>query len=384
MTKSSINSPEKQCNESLIDLTPVPSVMKLSPYVQGESSIQGVENPIKLSSNESAHGPSTRAIQAYQAFSTQLNRYPDGSQRELREAIGRVHGLNADRIICGNGSEELILLTVRAYLRSGDQALMSENGFIMSNIHSIAQGAEVIIAPEKSYRVDVTALLERVTEKTRFCTIANPNNPTGTYISESEMRRLHAGLPGNCLLLIDNAYAEYVDQKDFANGAALVDEFENVVMTRTFSKIYGLAGLRIGWAYCRPETISVLQRIRTPFNTNGPALAAAAAAVQDTEYTRKIKEHNANSLRRISAELIRLGIEVIPSVANFYLLRFDPESGKSGSEAAAFLQSRGIIPRPAGGSDVFLRITVGLDHENDAVIEALTEYMEAQGNKPNG
>jgi len=377
MSTANIKRPDQAENDSLASLSPVPGVMKLSPYVQGESSIAGVEAPIKLSSNESSHGPSPLALQAYRESSAQINRYPDGSQLKLREAIGKVHGLDADRIICGNGSEELILLAVRAYLRTGDEALLSENGFIMSNIHSIAQGAELVIAPEKSYRVDVDALLERVTGKTRFCTIANPNNPTGTYINESEMRRLHAGLPRNCLLLIDNAYAEYVDRKDFASGAGLVDEFENVVMTRTFSKIYGLSGLRIGWAYCPPEIISVLQRIRTPFNTNGPALATATAAVQDREFTQRVKEHNANSLRRISSELARLGIEVIPSVANFYLLRFDPHSGKSGSEAAAFLQSCGIIPRPAGGSDAFLRITVGLDHENDAVIEALTEYMAA-------
>lgn len=359
------------------NLTPVPSVLKLSPYVQGQSSIDGVANPIKLSSNESSHGPSPKAIEAYHACSTELNRYPDGSQQKLREAIGRVHGLDPNRIICGNGSEELILLMVRAYLRPGDEALMSENGFIMSNIHSIAQGAEVVIAPEDSYTVDVDAMLERVSPKTRFCTIANPNNPTGTYISDTEMRRLHAGLPDNCLFLIDNAYAEYVDEADFASGKAMVDEFENVVMTRTLSKIYGLSGLRIGWAYCPAEIIGIVQRIRTPFNTNGPALAAAEAAIQDIEYTRNVKQHNAASIKRIDAKLTQLGIEVIPSVTNFYLMKFDLENGKSGSDAAAFLQARGIIPRPAGGSDAFLRITVGLDQENDAVINALTDYMDA-------
>jgi len=356
-------------------LTPVPSIMKLSPYVQGQSSIAGVDDHIKLSSNESSHGPSPKAIEAYHACSTELNRYPDGSQQKLRDAIGKVYGLDADRIICGNGSEELILLMVRAYLQAGDEALMSENGFIMSNIHSIAQGAEVVIAPEKSYTVDVDAMLARVSSKTRFCTIANPNNPTGTYISDSEMRRLHAGLPENCLFLIDNAYAEYVDEADFVTGKAMVDEFKNVVMTRTFSKIYGLSGLRIGWAYCPEEIMGIVQRIRTPFNTNGPALAAAEAAVQDTVFTQDVKQHNASSLQRISSELSKLGIEVIPSVANFYLMKFDQESGKSGSEAATFLQARGIIPRPAGGSDAFLRITVGLDHENDAVIKALQDYM---------
>ena len=359
------------------NLTPVPSILKLSPYVQGQSSIDGVENPIKLSSNESSLGPSPKAIEAFHASGSELNRYPDGSQQQLREAIAQVHGLDSAQIICGNGSEELILLMVRAYLRPGDEALMSENGFIMSNIHSIAQGAELIIAPEKSYTVDVDAMLARVSPKTRFCTIANPNNPTGTYLSDSEMRRLHAGLPDSCLFLIDNAYAEYVDEADFATGKAMVDEFENVVMTRTFSKIYGLSGLRIGWAYCPVEILGILQRIRTPFNTNGAALAAAESAVRDTGFTREVKQHNAASLRRISTELGRLGIEVIPSVANFYLMKFDPTSGKSGSEAAAFLQARGIIPRPAGGSDAFLRITVGLDQENDAVIEALTDYMSA-------
>ena len=255
------------------------------------------------------------------------------------------------------------------------EALMSENGFIMSNIHSIAQGAEVVIAPEKSYMVDVDAMLERVSSKTRFCTVANPNNPTGTYISDSEMRRLHAGLPENCLFLIDNAYAEYVDEADFATGKAMVDEFNNVVMTRTFSKIYGLSGLRIGWAYCPEEIMGIVQRIRTPFNTNGPALASAEAAVQDTAFTQNVKQHNVSSLQRISSELSKLGIEVIPSVTNFYLMKFDRDSGKSGAAAAAFLQARGIIPRPAGGSDEFLRITVGFDHENDAVINALKDYM---------
>ena len=375
MNKPKAISPVPQEKPAFAGISPLSSVMKLSAYVQGESSIDGVDNPIKLSSNESPHGPSPLALEAYRMYATQINRYPDGSQLKLREAIGQVHKLDADRIICGNGSDELILLIVRAYLRRGDEALMSENGFIMSNIHSIAQGADLVIAPEKNYCIDVDAMLERVTEKTRFCTIANPNNPTGTYLSDSEMRRLHAGLPENCLLLIDNAYAEYVDEIDFASGEKLVDEFKNVVMTRTFSKIYGLSGLRIGWAYCPAEMIAVLQRIRTPFNTNGPAMAAATAAVLDMEYVQNIKEYNKRSLKKISRVLTQLGIEVIPSTANFYLLRFDPQSGKSGTEAADFLQLRGIIPRPAGGSDVFLRITVGLDHENDAVIDALTEYM---------
>lgn len=352
-----------------------PGVLRLAPYMQGQSSIEGVSNPIKLSSNESSHGPSPKAVEAYHQAAKQLNRYPDGSQSALRAAIAEVYSLDPDRIICGNGSDELIQLMARTFIDDGHEALLSENGFIMSNIHCTAQGADLVIAPETSHRVDVDALLARVTDKTRFCTIANPNNPTGTYISGDQLRRLHAGLPENCLFLIDDAYAEYVTADDYETGLALVDEFENVVVTRTFSKIYGLPSLRIGWAYCSLEVVEPVQRIRTPFNANGVALVAAEAAVRDVDYMEKIRQHNAHWLERITATLTDLGIEVIPSQANFYLLRFNETSNKSGSAAAAFLQSRGIIPRPAGGTDQFLRITVGLDHENCAVLEALTEYM---------
>lgn len=352
-----------------------PGVMRLAPYVQGQSSIEGVSEPIKLSSNESSQGPSPKALEAYREAGAVLNRYPDGSQWALRQAIGETHDLDPLRIVCGNGSDELIQLMARAYVGYGHEALLSENGFVMSNIHCIAQGAELVIAPEKDYRVDVDAMLARVTDKTRFCTIANPNNPTGTYLAADELRRLHAGLPDNCLFLIDDAYAEYVTAEDYSDGAELVDEFDNVVMTRTFSKIYGLPSLRIGWAYCPEEIFDLVQRIRTPFNTNGPALTVATAAVRDQQYIRDIRDDNAQWRDRITEALTRLGIEVLPSQANFYLMRFNEGSGKSGTAAAAFLQSRGIIPRPAGGSDQFLRITIGLARENEAVLAALTEYM---------
>lgn len=357
-------------------LTPNRGVTNIRPYVQGQSEIDGVVDPIKLSSNESSHGPCPGAVKAFKRSAHDLNRYADGSQSALRQAIADVHNLDPIRILCGNGSDELIQLMVRAFVKEGDEALLSENGFIMANIHSLAQGATLIVAPEKNYHVDVDALLERVTPRTRFCTIANPNNPTGTYLSDAEMRRLHAGLPEDCLFLIDNAYAEYVDEPDFSDGIGLVNESENVVMTRTFSKVYGLPALRIGWAYCPAAIAELVNRIRTPFNTNGPALAAATAAMQDQSYMLDVRDHNNRSRERIRGELESLGIEVIPSVTNFYLLRFPPESGKSGTGAEKFLQSRKIIPRPAGGSDQYLRVTVGLDQENDAVIAALTDYMK--------
>lgn len=356
-------------------LQAAPGVLKLTPYVQGQSKIEGIADPIKLSSNESSHGPSAAAKDAFLSKVSGLNRYPDGTQYNLRKAIGDVYGMDPDRIICGNGSDEMIQLMARAYIKQGDEALLSENGFIMTNIHCTAQGAELVITPEKNYHVDVDAMLARVTEKTKFCSIANPNNPTGTFISGAELRRLHAGLPEDCLFLIDGAYSEYVWDEDYEDGSALVDEFDNVVMTRTFSKIYGLPSLRIGWAYCPDDVVGVVGRIRTPFNTNAPALAAAEVAVRDVKYTAQIKQHNKDSLALINRELTSLGIEVIPSQTNFYLMKFPEDSGKSGSEAAAFLRSKGIIPRPAGGSDQYLRISVGLDNENQAVLDALSEYM---------
>ena len=357
--------------------TPVPGIAKLAPYEQGRSAIAGVADPIKLSANESSHGPSPAAVAAYCRAAGRLNRYPDGAQTELREAIGDVLGLNPAQVICGNGSDELILLTMRAYLRPGEEVLLSENGFEMCKIHCLAQGGRPVFAPERDYRVDVEALLARATEKSRLCVIANPNNPTGTYVTAEELRRLRTGLPANCLLVLDGAYAEYVERPDYDSGAALVEAGGNLVMTRTFSKIHGLAALRIGWAYCPPEVVEAVQRIRTPFNANGPALAAAAAAVQDAGHVQRVRRHNAEWLRRIKTRLAKLGLEVAPSVANFYLIRFPDGAGKDGAGAAAFLRKRGIIPRPAAASDQFLRITVGLGRENEAVLQALADYLAA-------
>ncbi len=355
--------------------SPVPnaSILRINAYKQGKSNIEGVKNPIKLSSNESSHGACEAALSAFKDSALSLNRYPDGGQTTLRSAIAETFTLDENKIMCGNGSEELIGLVVRTFINSGDEALLSENGFIMSNIYCMAQGAELVIAPETDYKVDVDELLSRVTEKTKFCTIANPNNPTGTYISDAEMRRLHAGLPKDCVFLVDNAYAEYVDDEDFNDGSAMVEEFDNVIMTRTFSKIYGLPALRIGWMYTSQAIHDFVQRIRTPFNANSAAMAAATAAVQDTAYTDMIKQHNIQALDYITLALTALGIEVVPSVANFYLLNFAKVEGKSGGDAGAYLQKNGIIPRPGGGD--LLRITVGLDEENQAVIDVLTAYM---------
>ena len=332
---------------------------------------------IRLSHNESCYGPSPAAVAAYQSVSRELNRYPDGAQYALRQALAEVHNLDVDRIICGNGSEELLGLLIRAHLGEADELLLTENHFIMCPVYGRTQGADIVLAPEVDCRVSVSSILGRVSDKTRMVIIANPNTPTGTCISSREVKRLHGNLPENVLLIIDGAYMEYMVTDDAAACLGLVAESENIVITRTFSKIYGLAGLRVGWAYCPAHVIDTLQRIRSPFNTNSAALAAATAAVRDIEYTNSIRDKNANSLRQIRAALTAVGLRVTPSVTNFYLISFAGNENKNAADAAQYLESRNIMPKPVNRADTedVLRITVGNDSENDAVITALTEYM---------
>ncbi|MBL4672336.1 MAG: histidinol-phosphate transaminase [Arenicella sp.] len=353
------------------------SILDMRPYQQGKSDLDGIENPIKLSSNELSYGPSPLAIDAFIAASSELNRYPDGGQTELRRAISDVFGLPVDNLICGNGSEELLQLLIRAFSCEGDEVLLSENGFVMCQVYISTQGATAVVAPEKDYKVDVDALLARVTARTRIVIIANPNNPTGTYLSRTEVERLHAGLPDDVLLVLDGAYAEFVVREDYESGENIVAKSDNVVMTRAFSKIYGLSALRIGWAYCPTDIIDILRRVRSPFSANAAAMAAAAAAVRDLEFTAMVIEKNESWLQRLRVEFTAIGIEVIESVSNFYLLRFPGGAGKNSKDAANHLQANGIIPRPVSddGDNKYLRITVGSDEENQAVVTALQDYM---------
>jgi histidinol-phosphate aminotransferase len=355
-------------------------VLSINPYKQGASIINGVENPIKVSANESPLGPSPRAIDAYLAAGENLCRYSDGAQIGLREAIAGVHGLDVERIVCGNGSDEILSMLIRAYAGPGDDVVLSEHAFGMCRIHATAQGARVIIAPEPNLRISTNELLKAVTPATRIVNLATPNNPPGTYLPASELLRLHAGLPPGVLLIVDSAYAEFVTAEDYDPGTRLIESAENVIMTRTFSKLYGLASLRIGWAYGSRSVIDVLQRIRTPFNTNGPALAAATAAMLDRDYAARVRDHNSKWLKIMTENLIEMGLDPIPSVTNFLFVRFRDQA--HGAEAAwNFLRMRGIIPRPvgAGGPQTHLRITIGLPEENLAVLEALTDFMKGSG-----
>jgi len=359
---------------------PRPGILEISPYVGGEAKIAGVNHPIRLASNESALGPSPKAIAAYRALAGEIYRYPDGGAEELREAIGRRHGLDPARIVCGAGSDELITLLLRSYAGAGDEVLYSRHGFLMYPINAQTVGATPIAAPERALTADVDALLERVTERTRIVFVANPNNPTGTYLGAAEMARLHAGLPPSVVLAIDAAYAEFVNRNDYEAGVALVDRADNVVMLRTFSKIYALAGLRLGWAYCPPAIADLLNRMRSPFNVNVPALAAGVAAVEDVDAFERARSHNERWLAWFSERLTAHGIPLTPSVANFVLARFSDDPRKNADAVFAFLQSRGILTRKMGayGLPQYLRITIGTGEEMERVAERLAEFMAAR------
>ncbi|HET8727350.1 MAG TPA: histidinol-phosphate transaminase [Alphaproteobacteria bacterium] len=360
------------------DLQPLPrpGILDISPYVGGESKA-GAARRVRLASNEGALGTSPRAVAAYQALAGDLCRYPDGGAAELRAAIGRRYGLDPARVVCGAGSDELIQLLIKCYAGPGDEVLYSRHGFLMYAIAAKAAGATPVAAPERDLRADVDALLAHVTERTRLLFLANPNNPTGSYLTADEVERLRAGLPGNVVLVIDAAYAEYMSRDDYSPGADLVDRSANVVMTRTFSKIYGLSALRLGWAYCPAGIADVLNRVRGPFNVSAAAQAAGIAALEDVAFVDASRAHNDFWRPWTEQRLGALGLKVQPSVANFVLIDFDGLAGADAEEARQFLKARGILVRQMGayGLPTCLRITVGTEDEMNAVVEALRAYL---------
>jgi histidinol-phosphate aminotransferase len=351
-------------------------IQSIHAYVPGKSGPK-TGKVHKLSSNETPLGPSPAAIAAYETHaSASLALYPEGSSKILREAIALRHGLKAEHIVCGAGSDEVLQLLAHAYLGKGDEAIYSQFGFLLYPIAIATNDAMPVVAPETNHVADVGEILSRVTPRTKMVFLANPNNPTGTYLNFTEVKRLHAGLPSHVVLVLDGAYAEYVLANDYESGIALVENSNNVVMSRTFSKIHGLAGLRIGWIYCPPAIADVLNRIRGPFNVSAPAQAAGAAAMQDIAHIDASIAHNAKWLKWMTDEVQKLGLTVSPSVANFILIHF--ATSEKAAAADSHLAKAGIIVRKvdAYGLPGALRVTIGSEEANRAVIAALSEFMK--------
>lgn len=357
---------------------PQPGILDIAPYVPGRSTGLGKGAEIKLSANESPLGASPKAIAAYAEMAQSLEIYPEGSSRDLRLALGEVNGIDPERIVVGAGSDEVLHLLAQTYIGVGDEAVMSQYGFMVYPIITRAAGGVPVVAPETDYRADIDAILGAVTEKTKIVFLANPNNPTGTYLNAEELDRLHAGLPAHVLLVIDSAYAEYATAEDYGVGISLVERSENVVMVRTFSKM-GLAAVRVGWLYGSAAIVDAVNRIRGPFNVSVPGQVAAAAAARDLAFTAKLRDHNAKWRDWLTAELAGNRLRVLPSQGNFILVLFPDTPGQTAADANRALLEAGLIVREMGGYgiDNGLRISIGSEEAMRAVARCLKDFMDA-------
>jgi len=353
-------------------IRPQPGILDIALYEGGKAQIGGVSNVVKLSSNENPSGPSDRAREAFQRSVHQLHRYPATDHAALRQAIADVHGLDRDRVICGVGSDEIITFLAQAYAGPKDEVVFTEHGFLMYRISALAVGATPVEVPERERTADVDAILKACNRRTRLVFLANPNNPTGTMISAAEVARLADGLPPQAILVLDGAYAEYVD--GFDGGLSIIEARSNVVMTRTFSKIYGLGGLRIGWGYGPRYIIDVLNRIRGPFNLSNTQLDTAEAAVRDQAFVNQCRSDNARMRQWLAEALAELGVPSDVSMANFVLARFASSEEAEGCDA--FLQSQGLLVRRVGSYKLphCLRITVGDESSCRRVAHAIAQF----------
>src|SRR5271170_398400 len=359
---------------------PNPGILDIAPYTPGKSPVpEPGRKMFKLSANETPLGPSPKAIAAYKAAVDHLEDYPEGTSRVLREAIGHAFGLDPDRIICGAGSDEILNLLAHVFLSHGDEAISTTHGFLVYPIATMANGAVNVVAPETDFTANVDAILKLVTPRTKLVWLANPNNPTGTYLPFDEVKRLRAGLPGHVLLVLDAAYSDYVSRYDYEIGIELVATTENTVMTHTFSKIHGLAALRIGWMFGPAHIVDAVNRIRGPFNVSTPAMLAGVAAIEDTEHQQMSKTHTEKWRNWLTEEITRLGLTVTPSVANFVLIHFPLDKGRTSAEADVFLTKRGLVLRAVNNYQLphSLRMTIGTDEANRLVVEGLREFMAA-------
>lgn len=353
---------------------PKPGILDIAPYVGGKSRIEGVAEPMKLSSNENALGAGEKAREAFQAATANIHMYPDGRATRLRQAVADLHGIEPERLIFGNGSDEVFALLNQTYLRPDDNIVTGQYGFLAYRISAKANEGIVKLAPEPNFKAEVEALLAQVDDRTRIVYVSNPSNPTGSWNSGEEIARLHAALSPDILLVIDEAYAEYVTEPDWETAIPLAREASNIVVTRTFSKIHGLGGLRIGYGYAPLSVAEAVDRIRLPFNVSVPGLEAATAALGDEAHQKASRELIQTWRPRLTQALRGFGYDVLPSAGNFVLVRFGgPERAQAAND---YLNAKGIIVRPVGGYGLHdaLRITVGTEDQNRAVIDALSEF----------
>lgn len=360
---------------------PKQGILDIGVYKPGKAAVEGIDDPIKLSSNENMMGYSPAARAAFLDAAADLQAYPDGQANSLRAAVAAKFGLEENRLIFGAGSDDIFALLNQAMLTPGDNIVQGRHCYIAYAIGAMANQAEVRYAPERNHTVDVDALAAMVDDRTRIVFIANPGNPTGTFVSGADIRRLHAALPSDVVLLLDGAYAEFVDDPAYEDGIELARGSENVIVTRTFSKLHGLAGLRVGWAYGSERLIDAINRIRLPFNVNAPAQAAAVAALGDEAFQHASLELIARWRPWLTQQLTALGLEVTPSQTNFLLVGFPTSVGKSAEEVETFLASKGLLVRPVGfyGLDRHLRMTIGLEQHNRALVLALTDLLTPGG-----
>tara|TARA_B100000686_G_C16704805_1_gene925623 strand:- start:437 stop:1516 length:1080 start_codon:yes stop_codon:yes gene_type:complete len=356
---------------------PKPIKFEVERYEGGLSQLKKIANPIKLSANESALGPSPRAIQAFENNKDKIFKYPESDSSTLREVLSEKFNIDSKRIICGSGSDQIFDLTCNLFLEPGDEVIVTEYGFIMHRIYASLHKAKVIIAKEKNFRASVNEILEKVSNKTKIVFIANPNNPTGTYLSKNEMLDLRKKLKSNILLVVDDAYFEFLNSDDYSSGLDLFKDSSNVLITRTFSKIYGLAGLRLGWGYSSKEIIDAMYQIKPPFNVNRAALSAGVEAVKDNEWTKRAIEHNTLWAKKIFSVLKESNIKTNVPTGNFFLMSFD-ETKINSDEIFEKLASNKLILRKMTQYKILnaLRLTIGNKDENELFIKTVESIFK--------
>ncbi len=358
-------------------LKPRPTIAGMVRY-QPNLSSKKTDRIIRLSANEGALGPSPKAIEALANIAKEIHHYPEEEPRELADVLGEKHSLDPQKMIFGCGSDELIMAICLAYIDPGDEAIYTEYGFLMYPMSIQIAGGVPISAPDSAYKASVDSILERVTDRTRIVFIANPNNPTGSYLSQSEVNRLHRELPDTVLLVIDAAYAEFVARNDYSDGSILADTSDNVVMLRTFSKLYAMAGLRLGWGYAPKHITDAMHVVKQPFGANRGAVAAAVAAIKDSEFFNRAVAHNQVWQPWTRIELESLGLHCLPSVTNFLMIKFPTKAGLSAFEAEAFLRDQGILTRGMAGygAPEYLRLSIGTEQEMRIVIDTIAEFLK--------